>query len=426
MRSPRLSRVARVPSRAALLAATLAAAATASTAAAQTAAPGDSLQRDLARRVVASAGGIRPGEYVVITGGAHVVPLMEAVAIEVTRAGGVPTLELQSERVARAYLRDLPVQYIRAADTAATAMYGATLRHADVMIGFPQSEHPELLAQEFNADTARMGAVMAAFTATQERWDRMRNESRTRFVTVNYPPTPGSIARSGLDSTAFAQMQWAAVTADPVPIERAGRAIAQLMERGRELRITTPAGTDLRVPLAGRRAAVNTGVVPPSAGQARLAAFRSVGLPGGQVSVAPLETGATGRVVIPRSDCAGGQTLVNARFEFRGGRMSGVTADSGATCITNYLATSGPTAGGFAYVLIGLNPGLRVVESGRGYYPWSASGLVHIGVGNNADLGGRNATPSGRGWALTGATVAIDGTVVVRDGQLTEAVTATR
>jgi leucyl aminopeptidase (aminopeptidase T) len=138
------------------------------------------------------------------------------------------------------------------------------------------------------------------------------------------------------------------------------------------------------------------------------------------VSVAPGETAATGRVVLPRASC-GGSPLVNARFQIRAGRLTDFAADSGGACVTTYLARNATPADRIGYVVIGLNPALQPAETG-GYYPWSGSGVVHIGVGNNADLGGGNSTPAGQGFVVTGATVEIDGTVIVRNGQLSETV----
>jgi leucyl aminopeptidase (aminopeptidase T) len=347
---------------------------------------------------------------------------MEAVAVEVIRAGGVPAMYVRTPGIARAYFQERPVQLIQAADSADAVLYGNELRYTNLFVNFPQSEDPEGLWREASADTARMRALTASWEITQARIDSLRNESRARFVYVNYPPTRSNLARSGMDSTSFARMQWGAVTADYAQIERSGRAIADLMQRGRTMRITTPAGTDLRLQLAGRPAAVNSGIMPANHAQAQLAALRTVSLPGGQVSVAPLETVATGRVVLPRSTCDG-QPLVNARFAFRSGRLSGFSADSGGACIDNYLNRNASPADRFGFVVIGLNPALQPVESGIGYYPWSASGVVHIGVGNNADLGGGNSTPAGQGFSLTKATVEIDGTVIVRNGRLAEVVT---
>jgi leucyl aminopeptidase (aminopeptidase T) len=380
---------------------------------------------ELARRVVAAAGGVRPGQMVVLGGGPHTIPLMEAVALEVLRAGGAWVMQLESERTRRYYNTGMPVEHLRINDSTTAAFYGSQLERADLLINFPGSQDPDALTREFAADTARLAAMNAIYAGTQERWDRLRNSSKARFVYVDFPPTRSVVARSGMDSASFTAMHLAAVTADPAPMTRAGRALARLLEGGKTVRVTTPAGTDLRMRLTGRRAAVDAGVLAPDAARARLAALRTVNLPGGTVEVAPLEPSVTGRVVLPRTACPG-EAVVNARFEFRSGRLTGFAADSGGGCIRAYLTASRGGADLFGEVSIGLNPALRVVDTGVGYRPWAARGLVLIAVGNNTHLGGTNGAPAGHAFALTGATVEIDGRVVVRDGQLTDVVTASR
>lgn len=376
---------------------------------------------ELARRVMATAG-IKPGEIVLLDGGRHTIPYMEAVAVEVIRAGSVPAMYVRTGPIIRAYFFDRPVPLMRAADSADFVLYSHELRYTDVFINFPQSEDPDSFWNELSADSARGSALTAVQELTRARIDSARNASKARFVYVNYPPVRAALARSGLDSAAFSRMQWSAVTTDHAQMERAGRRIAQLLERGRVIQLTTAAGTDVRIPLARRTVTVNAGMMPSDYAKARNAGLRTVTLPGGQLMVAPLETGANGRVVLPRARCEG-QRLINARFEFRAGRVAGFSADSGSACVTNYLSRNASPADRLGYVMIGLNPALKPVESGSGYFPGLGSGVVHIGLGYNTDLGGVNSTQVEKSFPLLRATVTIDGTVVLRDGRFTEAIT---
>ena len=372
---------------------------------------------ELARRVVATSAAVKPGEVVVISGGKHTISLMEALGAEVARTGASPLLTLDSERVFGAFLRELPETHLRAYDSAGTAVYGDLLRRADVMIVLPPIENADSLLQTFAADTLRMGKVMQTLGASQRRFDELRNTARTRFVFINYPPTRTDIARSGLDAGAYDRMMWEAMTTDYDRIAAQGRALKRLLDTGKSVRITTPDGTDLRLRLTGRPAAMIGATLPAAQRGARLASQRTVTLPGGRVAVAPLETSANGKVVVARDACFG-SPLVNARFELRAGRMTGFQADSGGACVTSFLESSPGPDDVMGVLSIGLNPALEPVETGVGYRPWEASGAVVLGLGNNSDLGGRNDTPAGFPFWLSRATVEIDGKVVVKDGQV--------
>src|SRR5688572_6705893 len=381
--------------------------------------------RELAQRIVKTSAAVKPGEVVFIVGGKHTVPFTEAIGVEVMRAGAIPVSSLESERVFSAFFRDLPEQHLRLHDSVSTAVYGDQLKRADVMIMLPIVENPDSLFKSFTSDTARWGKMMQTWSASQQRFDEMRNTARTRFVSIGYPPPKSEITRSGMDSATFDRMIWDAMTTDYSRIAAAGQAIKRLLDAGKAVRVTTPDGTDLRLTLAGRPAAVTGGSLTAEQTKAKLSAHRTVSLPGGRVAVAPLETSATGKVVVPRNACFG-TPLVNARFEFRGGKLTGFQADSGAACVTNLLSSSPSPADMFGALGIGLNPALKAVTTGVGYYPWDASGAVVFSIGNNTDLGGKNNTPGAIPFWLSRATVEIDGKAVVRDGQLMRDVAQSR
>ena len=373
--------------------------------------------RELARRVVKTSAAVKPGEAVIVSGGRHTTALMEALGEEVVRAGATPWLSLESDRVFATFFRELPEQHLRTFDSVTTAIYGDQLKRAAVMIVFPFSDNPDTLLQSFAADTVRMPKLMKTFSASQQRFDEMRNTARTRFVFLGYPPTKSEIARSGMDSASFDRMIWEAINTDYDRIANQGRAIKRLLDAGKTVRVTTPNGTDIRLSLTGRPAAVIGATLPVGQSKAKLVSQRSVTLPGGQVSVAPLETSANGKVVVARYDCFG-SPLVNAQFELRAGKMTGFRADSGGACVTNFLNSSPGPDDVVGSLSIGLNPALKSVEAGLGYYPGAASGAVMLMLGNNKDLGGKNNTPAGFAFWLARATVEIDGKVVVRDGQV--------
>src|SRR6266704_4291798 len=77
--------------------------------------PANPQERDLgelARRVVTTSVSVKPGDVVVITGGKHTVPLMEALAIEAQKAGGMVTMFLSSDSVVRSLNVEVPERFL--------------------------------------------------------------------------------------------------------------------------------------------------------------------------------------------------------------------------------------------------------------------------------------------------------------------------
>jgi leucyl aminopeptidase (aminopeptidase T) len=251
---------------------------------------------DLARHVVRNAVGIKPGAIVWINGGTTVVPFMDALGAEVTRAGAVVELSLQSERTFSAFFRDLPEKDFPASDSASATLYRRQLELADVIITLPSLQDQDTLLNSILADSVRFAKVMRIEAASQQRYDAMRDNARTRFVTVNYPPSRTEITKSGMDSASFDRMIREAVTTDYGRINTTGQRIKRLLETGKVVHVTTPDGTDFRLTLAARPAVVISNTLGPQAANAKLAAQRSITLTGGRVVVATLECQTTSQI----------------------------------------------------------------------------------------------------------------------------------
>ncbi|MEE4184386.1 MAG: aminopeptidase [Gammaproteobacteria bacterium] len=188
-----------------------------------------------------------------------------------------------------------------------------------------------------------------------------------------------------------------------------------------EVRITSPAGTDLRFRVGGRDIIQQNG--DASAARMRAgAAFltREVEIPAGVVRVAPLESTVNGVVVLPYSAWHG-RSVSNARIRFTEGRITALNADSGAEHLRAELEQAPAEARQFREFGLGFNPLLTVPEDNASWIPYFGygAGIVRVGFGNNFELGGAVRGNYFR-WRdfLTDATVSVDGTVWVERGTL--------
>lgn len=155
----------------------------------------------------------------------------------------------------------------------------------------------------------------------------------------------------------------------------------------------------------------------PEDAQSKVLYVRSAFLPGGRVFVAPIETSANGKVMVPASRCRNAP-LTGVSFEFKNGKLQNFKADKGADCFNEVLASYSGSKDMFGSFSIGLNPNRKVMEAPGDYRPADAAGMVQISIGYNQTTGGNNADPGSFPFAITRATVTVDGKVVVKDGQL--------
>ncbi|CAN5835873.1 aminopeptidase [soil metagenome] len=382
------------------------------TAAATTRSAGGSVAADtaelsrLARQVTQRGLRIRKGDVVMIAGGAHTIPIMEALALETAKVGGLYNLLLQSQRLLRAELTEIPEEYVGLPPN----YFADWLRGTTVYIGLPGLTDPE--AAFADVPEARLAKWNAGFSAVHG----MLNGSPVRGAYIEYPSSAAA-AVVEMDPDVFARMQLAAIAADPEAMARTGQALEAKFRSARSVRITSPAGTDLRLELAGRPGIMDAGMLSPGAEKEKLFARRWFILPGGNFGVAPRETSAGGTIVIPKDKCKF-RPVRDARYEFSNGVLTGVSAVEGEACIKAQLDAYGEGIRRIGFIGIGLNPELRVVEQGGDYRPYNAAGMVSILLGDNRLLGGTNEVEGGMSFGLpiVSATVEVDAQVLVRDG----------
>ena len=366
----------------------------------------DTAFAQLAHRVVTTSAGVKPGEVVVLSGGIHTIPLLEALAIEVQKAGGFATIFLGSDRVARSQLIDVPERFLAQPPT----FFAEWLKHIDVWIGLPEVADPASFYRDIPESR------MAIASKAGQMINGMLNAAPVRVVSVGYP-TRQDAASYHVDFDAFQRMHWDAVNTDYARVAQVGEALKRRLQGAKVVRIESPNGTDIRFAIGDRPIFLDQGIVTAENAKSKVFLDRTARLPGGSVYFAPVETTVNGRVIVPRDDCKL-RPLLGASYEFKNGKLTSFTAQSGAECLREILNAYTGTKDVFASVSIGLNPALHVIEKDGDYRPANAAGLVTLAIGQNDLLGGSNKDVGGFGFPVTNATVTVDGTIVVRDGRL--------
>ena len=358
----------------------------------------------LAKRIVNASVRVKPGDVVVVNGGQNTIPLMEDIAIEAAKAGGMVQMFLNTDRLARAINADVPEQYLKQEPK----YFVDWIKDVDVWIALPDVEDSAAVIAgvpaERLAEMNKAGAVVA----------NALNSSKLRLLFINFPTKSDAILFH-IPYPELEKMHWDAVNADYQRISEKGNSLEQMLEHSKTVRITSAKGTDLTFSVQGRPVAVDAGIFTEEKSRAKVFGNRLVGLPGGTVSFAPVETSGSGKVFAIRERCRPDVQLVGASFDVQNGKIANFKAESGADCYQETMAGYSGPKDMLGSVSIGLNPALKVSED---YRPDAAAGMVWINFGNNELLGGNNRQPGSFTFPVTNATVEIDGKTVIRDGQL--------
>lgn len=196
--------------------------------------------------------------------------------------------------------------------------------------------------------------------------------------------------------------------------------------RSGEVRVTTPAGSDLRFRIGDRPFNKQDG----DASKARMASAkvrvdREVELPSGVLRVAPLEESANGVLVVAEARL-GDERATGIRLEFVKGVVVKASAKTGDAALQAFLKSS-PALSHFRELGLGFNPKLPVPagQTSLSYYGYG-DGVVRLSLGDNTEVGGAVRGGGSRWLFFDDATIKVGSKTLVKDGKLTAPVTGSR
>ena len=154
--------------------------------------------------------------------------------------------------------------------------------------------------------------------------------------------------------------------------------LCRILEESSVVRVKAPAGTDITMPIKGRKAHASTGL------------FREKGLwgnlPTGEAYLAPVEGVSNGVVVVDGSMASVGMVKEPIRIEVRDGFAEDVTGGPEAKRLVELFAPHGKAARTVAEFGIGTND--KAILSGVILEDEKVMGTIHIAFGDNASMGG--------------------------------------
>jgi leucyl aminopeptidase (aminopeptidase T) len=190
-------------------------------------------------------------------------------------------------------------------------------------------------------------------------------------------------------------------------MRRRGWAIVNLLNRGKEARITCAHGSDFRFSLEGREGIVDAG---------ELTARGAFGnLPCGEGFIAPVEGTGEGVLVVDGSIAAIGLVEEPVRLTIEEGHLIGATGNQGAE-LMSLLTPHGPDGTNVAELGIGTNE--EAILTGNILEDEKIYGTAHVAFGASAGIGGTVQVPVHLDVVIKEPTVEIDGEAILGGGEL--------
>lgn len=366
------------------------------------AAPTDLQQ--LAQRIVNQSAGVKEGEVVLVSGIARDMELLENIVTEVRKVGAEPMLVMGSERMAKRSYTEVPEKY----DSKPPKLDLALAKIVNVTINVDGGETESLLADIPPARLAARGKAGEPVGA-----EFIKNKVRNVSVGNDLYPTEWRAKRFEMPLEGFSKLFWEGVNIEYTGLEATGEK-ARAALAGKELEITHPNGTSLKVNIESKPAYISDGIISADDIQkGNLDVF----LPAGEAAVVTAANSGTGKVVIEKNYFQG-KEVRNLTLTFENGKLTSMTGEGdGFAALKADYDARGAGKDLLGYVDIGINPNYTLAPTSK-LGNWVSAGMVSIGAGNNAWAGGSNTTSGGVNGHLAGATVKVDGKVIVENGVL--------
>jgi leucyl aminopeptidase (aminopeptidase T) len=184
--------------------------------------------------------------------------------------------------------------------------------------------------------------------------------------------------------------------------------LCRLLDASASIRVTSPAGTDIVMPIKGRQAHASTGL------------FREKGqsgnLPTGEAYLAPLEGESNGVVVVDGSMAGVGMVREPIRITVEGGYATTIEGGEEAARLRALLEPHGRDGRNVAEFGIGTND--RAILTGVILEDEKVMGTIHVAFGDNKSMGGTVRVASHLDGLVKSPSVWFDDRQIMRDGKL--------
>jgi leucyl aminopeptidase (aminopeptidase T) len=366
----------------------------------------ESTRRTLARNLLRSSLRLKRGENLIIETWSATLPWARSMVLEARILGARPLLWLEDEPTYWSAVEQAPASSLGQPGSHEFAALKEA--HAFICLSGPldtsreDSRPPRLVLREQAADH-EFFRLIQKYGVRTVRWDLGR--------------TSASRARSyGVSLATWRKELIEATSVDSQTLRRDGRRIALALQKGKDVEITHPNGTHLRLRLAGRKPVVDDGVLDEA--DVRAGNVWTV-VPSGVTTVTLDETYAEGNLVGNTPTVMFVQDretpLRPGTWTFHAGRLVQYEFDGREEGFPRAFPKLPDGKGRPGILSIGLNPCISSIP----VLLDQERGTVNLAIGRNSFFGGKTHTPRFTAHqAVRGATLKVDGKTLVEEGRL--------
>jgi aminopeptidase len=253
-------------------------------------------------------------------------------------------------------------------------------------------EPPEAIAELMK----KFDVVLVPTAKSITHTDARRNASAKGVRVATFPGITKEIMIRGMNA------DYKAISVRSIKLKR-------ILEKGEQVRVTSPSGTDISFSIKGRTAIASKGLFHKKG--------ESGNLPTGETFLAPVEGTSNGIFVVDGSMAGLGLIKsVNIKIEVAKGFATKISGGQPGRKLKAMLDQVGKEAYNIAEFGIGTNDSAKL--SGLLLEDEKVMGTVHIALGNNVTMGGTFNVPIHLDGVIKKPTVYLDNKLLMKNGKL--------
>ena len=376
--------------------------------AAQAAAPKTIDMAATADKILGDVLGVKANEVVVIDAEASDLDMVQALYVGVGLRGASPLTRIEWPVIHKKWLQLVP----ESNDTTLASMEEKLIPLVDVRIFIERADDPALFS---DITPGRITAFEKARAGLGEK--RLKRKTCSVWLGNGLTPSKANAKQLGVTEAELSAIFWAGVGTDYKALSFRAEAVKNAVPETKQLVITTPGGTNLKLRLKSKTLGVSDGVITPEEvkeGGARLLTW----LPAGEVYALIDPTSAEGKIVETRH-LFEGEDVKDLTLTIKGGKVTEMTAKP-SKAFDRLKALFDASAAGkdsLSVLDFGVNTDVKAPK-GKQLLSFVPAGAVTLFVGRDIWAGGTNSTTFDMTVFLPDSTVTADGVPVVEKGEL--------
>lgn len=326
----------------------------------------------IAYKIVNTCIGVKKGQNILIQGRSDTQDFSELIALECSKRGALPVLNLTSDNYTCRNLTEVPIEYLSNTPNHLLEM----VKNTDLLITIGmEPKNPKLFD---NIPEERVGKYRIGRKPIREE---IFTNPRCSWVGTDYP-TPEQAKVYNIPFLQFFEFYWKAMDTDYEKMRQSATKLVSLIEGAGEVTIHSKKGTDLTFSIKGRPLDIDDGFLADSFQR------KALNLPSGEVCCAPIEDTANGIAIF---DIAfyHSKPIRDLVIEFKKGKATPLQAKAGLDVFCSVLENSHGDRDIIAELGIGLNPDIPK-PIGFMLTDEKIMSTVHIAIGENRMMGGKN------------------------------------